>query len=591
MTILYVKKDGSGNSTTIQGAVPLASSGDVIQVEAGTFEENIDFYKDGITIQGAGKSQTFIVGQVQPTFAKAGCTWTLGSTTVNVAAGTTGLKAGYIVTASGIPTNTRIVTVSPTSFTISAATTAARTNVSVTMGAMEAAVRWRGANNALKDVKVSGIQALETRAAVDNGTIYIRVAGLGASAGSNYLIQDCEIEAKGDSAIMCDNTGPGGGTVTGCTINGKTFVGEQPAQVHAFSSLALSCNILTATTIELPSSEYLVDVKVGSPISAVTGFIPSSTTVSAINGNVLTLNKTLLSNIGTTQTITFSNIQFNIPNVARQLVVFQPNNTSPVTFTNNIVNGVTGGGISYNQAVTCDVIGSTVTGNTFDGEFGSTSYALRVRGLNSVVSNNSNVTTTNPNAGYYVLPNWATGQTIQAGTMIYNSGLYFECSTTHVSSATNAPTGVDGAIYWTLSSLEAVNASGEYGVGLLEIGSNESVFSFLVSASQLSAGQPFSINFDKEILKANPKVVASAEFSNEANWHMVGFVFKHESSAKRMTSGFKDFSATRSMSVKAGLSSERFELKRIIISKADRSFLVIERNEIQSASSYDVILK
>lgn len=590
MATLYVKKDGSGNSTTIQGAIPLASSGDIIMVEAGTFEENIDLYKDGITIEGAGKTQTIIVGQQQANFTKAGCTWTLGSTTVNVPAGTTGLKAGHIVSAAGLATNTRIVSVSPTSFTISAPATLAKTNVSVTMGFIDSAVRWRGNGNSLKKVKVQAIQALATRAAVDNGAIYFKTAGLGAVAAANYSIDDCEIEARGEFAIVGDNTGPGGGSVTNCLIYGQTFVGSQPAQVHAFSSLPLSCNILTSNTIELPSSDYLIDVKVGSPILTVAGFTQSGTTISAISGNVLTLNKTLLSGVGTTQTVTFTNIQFNIPNVARQLVVFQPNNTSPVTFTGNTINGVTGGGISYNQAVTCDVPGSTISNNLFDGEFGASSYCLRVRGINSTVSNNQNVTTNFPNLGYYILPNWSTGQLIPVGVMISNSSKLWQCIVEHTSSATNAPTGVDGLTYWSEITIETVQASGVYGIDLLNIGSNVSLSVMLIESTQSASGQPVSVSFDKEILKNIPSVSSDPSFSNDANWRMVGLVYKHNSSSKRMTSGFKVFTGTKPMKLGGGLPGETYQIHRIIISKPDKSLMVVERSQINNASGMDFTL-
>lgn len=591
MATIYVKKDGSGNSTTIQGAIPLASSGDIIEVEAGTFVENIDFYKNGITINGAGKDQTIISGEQQTSFVKAGCTWTLGATTISVPAGTSGLRAGHIVSATGLAANTRIVSVGPTSFTISAPATVAKTNVSVTMAIIDSAVRWRGDGNALKNVKVQAIQALATRAAVDQGAIYFRVAGLGAVAAANYLVENCEIEAKGDSAIMCDNTGPAGGTVTGCTINGQTFVGAQPAQVHAFSSLPLSCNVLTSNTIELPSADYLVDVKVGSPILAVTGFIQSSTTVSAINGIVLTLSKTVLDFVGTTQTVTFTNIQFNIPNVARQLVVFQPGNSAPVTFTNNIVNGLTGGGISYNQAVTCDVVGSTVSGNTFNGDFGLLSYALRVRGINSVVENNFNDTSTYQNAGYYVLPNHALNVSILSGTMIFNSSKYWLCIQDHTSSAANAPTGVDGALYWSEITLEQVNASGTYGVGLQVIGSNTNELAALVELLQENAGDPIQLSYDSGMLKAIPSVSGSATFSNEANWYLVGFIFKHTASSKRLYVGIKNQLTSKAMLLRSGLSSESYELDKVILSTSDRTLLAVQRNEIEDVENYDITLK
>ncbi len=590
MATLYVKKDGSGNSRTIQGAIPLASNGDVIMVEAGTFEENVDFYKDGITIQGAGKNQTFIVGQQQSNFTKTGCSWSLGSTTINVPAGTSGLKAGHVVTSTGIPANARIVSVGDTSFTISASTTAAKTNVSVTMAAIDSAIRWRGNSNSLKNVKVQAIQALASRAAVDQGAIYFRTAGLGATAANNYLVQDCEIEARGDSAIMCDNTGPGGGTVSGCTINGKTFVGELPAQVHAFSSLALSCNVLSSNTIELPSSEYLADVKVGSPILAVSKFIQASTTVSAINGNVLTLNKTVLDFVGTSQAVTFTNIQFNIPNVARQLVVFQPGNTSPITFTNNTISGITGGGISFNNAVTCDVVGSNVSSNTFTGNYGTTTYSLRVRGINSVVEDNTNLADPQ-NLGYYHVPNWSNNQIVSVGTIVLVSSIYYICTVQHTSSAANSPSGVDGSMYWSSITLEQINSSEKYGIGSV-VGSNSNVFEALVQVLQLPLEQRVKFLMSKNMLKSIQKVSQDAVFSNESNWELVSFVFKKESSSQRLVSAFGDFSGEKSVKLKSGMvSGNKLELHKIIISKSDRTLLVLKRNEIEDASSLDFILQ
>lgn len=590
MATIFVKKDGTGNSTTIQGAIPLASNGDIIQVEEGIFEENIDFYKDGITIQGAGKDKTIVLGQQLTAFTKAGCTYALGSNTVSVPAGTSGLKAGFIVTGTGIPANTRIVSVGATSFTMSANTTSARTNVSVSMPAIDTAVRWRGTNNALKNLKVKGFQALASRFAADVGAIYFRTAALGATAALNYLIQDCDVEAAGDSAIIAENTGVGGGTVTGCHIYGQTFVGEQPAQVHAFSTLPLTCQILTDTTIQLPSSDFLVDVKVGSPILAVTGFVQTSTTVSAINGTVLTLNKALLSGVGTAQTITFTNIQFNIPNVARQLVVFQPNNTTPVIFTNNTVSGLTGGGISFNTAVTCDTVGSTISGNTFNGNFGLEGYALRVRGLNSTVSSNTNVTTVYDNLGYYILPNHAVNVVIQSGTMLFNSSKYWLCIQSHTSSATNAPTAVDGPQFWSEITIEQVNASGVYGVGLQTIGTNIAEDEVLVVTSQANPGSPVLVEFSKNLLKAIPSVANDPVFGNEANWFMVGLVFKKDS--KRLVSAFKGtFEGQNEMPLRQGLSGEMYNLHKIIISKQDRNLKVVSRSEISGAASFDITLK
>jgi len=50
---------------TIQAAIDTAQSGDIVDIAAGTYAENILINKSGITIQGAGQGQTIIDGQQQ----------------------------------------------------------------------------------------------------------------------------------------------------------------------------------------------------------------------------------------------------------------------------------------------------------------------------------------------------------------------------------------------------------------------------------------------------------------------------------------------------------------------------------------------
>lgn len=534
MAILTVKQDGSGTHTEIQAAIFDASPGDIVSIEAGTYQENLDVYKE-VKLLGAGKELVTVDG-IQETSVVRTYTCTLGSTTLTMAAGTEGLKKGRIISGTGIPTGTRIASISPNSITISAPTTANRTTpTNGTMAFLDATIRVRAVNVEINGMKVVGVQAQSTRAASDNGTIYLRSAGLGSVAASNYLIENCEITARGDSAVMSDNTGVGGGTMRGCIVNGVTYVGPEPAQVHAFSSLPLDCAILTSTTIELPSADYLVDVKVGSPILTVAGFTQSATTVSAISGTVLTLNKALLSGVGETKTVTFTNIQFNIPNVARQLVVFQPNLSAPVVFQQNTIQGITGAGISYNTAVTIDAPGSTVIDNTFEGEFGQ-GYALRVRSLGATVENNSNNSMSpNQNSGYYF---FLDGATVQTG---------------------------------------------------MNIGTNTSLTANLVEIQQ--NGQTLSVSMDKDLVSGLAAVQASPTFSNESNWKLVGYIFKHDSSAKRVSCGFQDFETGKSVALKATMQSgETYQLHKLIVSTPSRELLVIPRADIDGASGYDFTL-
>ncbi len=89
--------------------------------------------------------------------------------------------------------------------------------------------------------------------------------------------------------------------------------------------------------------------------------------------------------------------QFTIANVPRQLVVIGPAGTSSnVEFTNNLVSGITGGissddGVSEqgNTMVTIDVGGATISGNDFTGITARFATALRARGPETDIENNT----------------------------------------------------------------------------------------------------------------------------------------------------------------------------------------------------------
>jgi hypothetical protein len=277
--------------------------------------------------------------------------------------------------------------------------------------------------------------------------------------------------------------------------------------------------------------------------------------------------------------------------VPRQLVTIQSVNSGEIKFQNNEVSGSTGGltvdGVqSYNTACTIDPISAVISGNTLIGDFGY-GYAIRARGLNASVENN---TASGVSSGYYILPNHSVGVLVLVGTMIANSSKYWICTQEHTSSASFAPTVGGGAPYWSEITLEQVNASEVYGIGLLSVGTNEASNEVLVTFNQASSGQPIEVSFSKSLLKQISSVSGDPAFSNEANWNLVGVVYKKES--KRMTSAFKgEFDGTNQMKLKSGLSGEVFQLHKLIISKADRTLKVVKRSEITNASSFDITLK
>lgn len=521
MATIYVKKDGSGDALTIQQGIQLAALGDIVEVEAGTFDENIDLWK-GITLKGAGLSQTIVTGAVRTAPTARAFIFVTGQTTLNLTQAmidsgvtTADYQVGRILTASGIPANTRLVSKTPTSITLSAAVTSAAASRTIAMGLQnDATIRVRGTNGAIRNIKFVGFD--HPNPATEYAAIYLRNTALGSAAANGWEIFENEFEANGEYAILTDfAAGVGNLNFHDNIVSGKTFVGDNPA-------------------------------------------------------------------IGN---------QFSVWNVPRQLITIQGVNVN-VTFQNNQITGITGGLTidgtpSYNTAVTVDPVGSVITGNTIDTDSGY-GYGLRARGLNSTVEDNFNLGTT---AGYYILPNHAVGVLIPVGTMISNSSKYWVCILEHTSSATNAPSGVDGALHWSEITLQQVNESGSYGVGVQVIDSNTNELASLVEFIQENAGDPIQLSYDAAMLKTIPSVSGDPTFSNEANWYLVGYIFKHTASSKRLYVGIKNQLTSKLMKVRQGLSGEIYELDKVILSTSDRTLLAVQRSEIEDVSNYDITLK
>jgi hypothetical protein len=228
MAIYNVKKDGSGDFTKIQEAIMAASEGDVIQIEAGLFEENIDIHKP-VTLMGAGRQQTIIQTSLKSNIVRSGVRVS-GSNIITFAAGTAGFEVGRVVTGTGIPTNIgaiRIVQVNEDSIVMSAnASTSGTANVTMAQ-VNDAGVRMRSNGPVIKDLKIIGFDGAAPNAEIP--ALYFRNTGLGAAACTNFLVENCEIEAKGESALVSDfAVGVGNGEIRNCLITGKTFVGEFP---------------------------------------------------------------------------------------------------------------------------------------------------------------------------------------------------------------------------------------------------------------------------------------------------------------------------------------------------------------------------
>lgn len=532
MLTYTVKKDGSGTHQTIQSAFVSAVAGDTIEVGSGVWEENVDFYKDGITLKGVGKTQTEIRGILESNVAKTGNSWSLGATTITIPSGTSGFRVGRAVIATGLPAGARIVSMTPTSVTLSAPATTARTNTTITMVAVPSTIVVRGSNHVVKNMKITAVQALQSRALQDNAAIFFRTSGNGAQPALNYVLENCDIEARGESAVMTDNSSfVGLGIIRNNKIFGKTFVGAEAAQVPAFGTFTRSGTVLSNRTIQFSNLSGITPPHAGSPEGSE---ITPGLRVVSISGNVVTVSANITDPVGTVRSFSFGNVQFIVPNVPRQLVVIQGSN-QPTQFLNNVVEGVTGSGATYNTAITADTASAVVTGNTIRGEF-KFGFALRARGAGSTVANNVNYgIPPKQNAGYLIGP---------TGSQLFG----------------------------------------------LNIGTNTTLEKGIVSVVQV-AGQPITVEMSKALVKNIEKVSADAVFSDETNWNLVSFIYQKQGSSQRLVSSFRNFEAQKKTKLKEGMTTgDFFQLQKIIISKSDRTLMVIKRSEIEDASIYDLTL-
>ncbi len=119
--------------------------------------------------------------------------------------------------------------------------------------------------------------------------------------------------------------------------------------------------------------------------------------------------------------------QFTVPNVARQLVAFgqgsnpATNLADNITFTDNQITGTAGGTSAGNNLVTIDAGNSTISNNTFTGYTNGGAVALRARGPNTDIENNTLDHTTGGNSAGMSVDNQGTpgdysGNVLYGGT-------------------------------------------------------------------------------------------------------------------------------------------------------------------------------
>ena len=484
----------------------------------------------------------------------------LGSSTI-ILPNTTSVVVGHKVEGTGvnaiitaINTTTKTITLdSPITQTGSGITLTfrvPRTNVTVTQSSNYGST---GFGSILLNGVTDGVVIKDLTALGFEGVVGQEAAALFITAGtspghSNFLVDGCRFTAVGDSAVLCgSNPYLSNGTFQNCIIDGKTFTGDEPADVPSFSTYTANGVVksIGASTSVITFSD-MRGIIVGRGFTCASAFAGSAT-ISAVSGNDVTFNKIATFNVGDTLACTFTLTAYQVPNCARNLFYVgqntTPNNTSNITFKNNVVNGQTGAVIAatgsvqmFNSAVTIESVGGLVENNLIDGTFGAganplqSNYAIRCRQAGIVVQNNTSMEKNGK---------LSSGFLVSLGTSINNIVITQE----------------------------------------------------FVEPSQPSAGQPVDVSIDKNQLKIISKVSSDPIFSDEANWHLVSCVYKHDSSSRRLFTAFNDLGVPRSMKLKSGMQSgDKFELHKIIISTSSRTLLVIKRSEISNASDYDFTL-
>ena len=557
MAILTVRKDGSGTYTTILGAYMAAQSGDTIDIGQGTFVESLEVLKQNLSFTGAGKDQTIIQGNyvAGAVSQAAGCSWTSGNNFFTYTTPSTGgvfvpfavgMSVGdtsaSLATPGGFPAASQVtsIDVANKKVYINKTFTATQTGKTVRHYGVQATFEVRDSGFSMSNLKVIDMSGSVVSGSIEYSAIFLgsrtvtpALSKYSGSHASGFNISNCEIVADGDSAILSEaNVGVGNGIVDSCIISGKTFTGQY---------------------------------------SPGTG------------------------------------------NAVKNAVFFQSANL-PITFTNNKLDVICGGMTNAatpvyggNQIATIDSYGSVVTGNQFKGKavdpsgsyFNMTGLALRMRGGNVTASSNvikgfNGLVT----GGYLILPTYSnlSGKTIPVGEVVTTSGRFFKCTQAHVYDLTNkAPTAVSSAFWIELTgtaieiaALLITNGKANYQANS---GTNITVTASLVSASQPSAGQPVATNLDKAQLKLVPKVSSSVAFSDDTTWELVSCIYKKAGGSQRIVMSFRDFSAQKLGKLKAGMAGgDNFELHKIIISKSDRTLLVLNRSDIAEVSDNDFAL-
>jgi hypothetical protein len=557
MAILKVRKDGSETYTTILSAYMAAQSGDTIEIGQGTFVESLEILKQNITFTGAGKDQTIIQGNYVAGAASqaAGCSWTSGNDFFTYTTPSTGgvfvpfavgMSIGdtsaSLATPGGFPAGSQVasIDVANKKVYINKTFTATQTAKTVRHYGVQATFEVRVSGFSMSNLKVIDMSGSVVSGSIEYSAIFLgsrtvtpALSKYSSSHASGFNINNCEIVADGDSAILSEgNVGVGNGTVDSCIISGKTFTGQySPGTGNAVKNAVF----FHPSNLPITFTNNKLDVICGGMTNAATP-VYGGNQIATIDsyGSVVSGNSFK------GKAVDPSGAYFNMTGLALRM---------------------RGGA-------------ATVSSNV-------------IRGFNGLVTGGYLIL-----PSYTNLP----GKTIPVGEVITVSNRYFKCTVEHLYATDKHPVtgGALAAAHWNeltgdIAALLIANGKANYQANS---GTNITVTVGLVSASQPSAGQSVATNLDKAQLKLVPKVSGSVAFADDTSWELVSCIFKKAGSSQRIVMSFRDFSAQKLGKLKAGMAGgDNFQLHKIIIAKSDRSLLVLNRSDIDEVSDNDFALK
>lgn len=117
------------------------------------------------------------------------------------------------------------------------------------------------------------------------------------------------------------------------------------------------------------------------------------------------------------------------------------------------------------------------------------------------------------------------------------------------------------------------------------------IVGIIVLTSQAAAGEPVVIEYNANSIKAISQVSSDPVFSNDANWRLIGYVYKHSASSKRLYVGVRKTNTTKPMKLRDALSGELYQLDKVVLFDLNKNPLVVDKENIEDVAKYDITLK